>query len=140
MGRLSSVVWLKIVYMVLRIGDTVRVKSLDWYNRNKTNYGEINFESTSVIFSRSMQFYCGRDATIIGYVTSSYIIGNGDNPIKGYRLNIDSNDSIQPIWAQRTQHTWTNEMLDSVKIMRYKKLEKIRRVNERSDDNKEVLL
>ena len=46
-----------------KIGDRVRIKSLDWYNENKDEYGDI--DCGNVVFLKSMQRFCGRIVTII---------------------------------------------------------------------------
>jgi len=46
-----------------KIGDTVRVKSIEWYNENKDKYGDIVFSDKSK-FCKSMSQFCGRFITI----------------------------------------------------------------------------
>lgn len=43
-----------------KVGDLVRVKSLDWYNANKDKHGNIS----SAVFVASMAKYCGKITTI----------------------------------------------------------------------------
>ena len=45
-----------------KVGDKVRIKSLDWYNENKDEYGFVDF-STSV-FVPGMSQFCGKIVTI----------------------------------------------------------------------------
>lgn len=49
--------------MKYKIGDKVRIKSLDWYNQNKDNNGDIVGEVRG-IFVPPMSKYCGEEATI----------------------------------------------------------------------------
>ena len=44
-----------------KIGDKVRVKSLDWYNSNKDKYGEIRLHSDEYFFLKVMSASCGKD-------------------------------------------------------------------------------
>ena len=48
--------------MKYKVGDKVRIKSLDWYNENKNEYGNVEF-STHVFVPR-MSKYCGMIVTI----------------------------------------------------------------------------
>jgi hypothetical protein len=48
--------------MKYKVGDHVRIKSLDWYNENKDKYGFVDF-STSV-FVPGMSQFCGKIVTI----------------------------------------------------------------------------
>lgn len=53
------------------VGDKVIVKSLDWYNENKNECGDVN---VPCCFVRSMSEYCGKVVTIKRIYYSSYII------------------------------------------------------------------
>ena len=48
--------------MKYKVGDTVRIKSLDWYNENKDEYGYIDCGSR--YFFTEMSDWCGKIATI----------------------------------------------------------------------------
>lgn len=106
--------------MLLNIGDVVRIKSSEWYERSRNCGYDIQFSNTDVIFSSSMLHYCGCKAIIIDYVVSK-------NKIIGYHIIIDGNIN---------DYTWTNEMIDSVKIIRQKKLEKIKKKYEANEGRK----
>ena len=76
--------------MRFKEGDKVRIKSLDWYNENKDEYGNIDCGDYLMIFEKSQ--FCGKIVTIssISDVTDSYKIeeDNGrdnwtDEMIKG---------------------------------------------------------
>ena len=46
-----------------KVGDKVRIKSIDWYNKNKNNNGDIkSIDRGYVYFTRSMSQYCGKVA------------------------------------------------------------------------------
>ena len=45
-----------------KVGDKVRIKSLDWYNANKDEFGEVRYEE--YIFVKSMVSYCDSILTI----------------------------------------------------------------------------
>ena len=57
-----------------KVGDKVRIKSLDWYNENKDEYGNIDCGDYLMIFEKSQ--FCGKIVTIssISDVTNSYKI------------------------------------------------------------------
>lgn len=45
-----------------KVGDKVRIKSIDWYNQNKAYKGYFNVDG--VYFAPGMSEYCGKEATI----------------------------------------------------------------------------
>ena len=55
-----------------KIGDRVRIKSLDWYNNNKKTFGDFKLKDT--YFTSSMKHYCGEIMTIenINYIHNEY--------------------------------------------------------------------
>jgi hypothetical protein len=60
--------------MKYKVGDTVRIKSIDWYNENKDVYGDIGD------FVSSMAKYCGETAKIIEIsVTGSCLLDIDEN-------------------------------------------------------------
>ena len=61
--------------MKYKVGDKVKIKSLDWYEANKTKNGEVYLKG--IVFLQLMSKYCGKVATIT-YVYSC-----------GYSLDID---------------------------------------------------
>lgn len=46
-----------------KVDDKVKIRSLDWYNANKTKGNEVYLEGT--VFLQLMSKYCGKVATII---------------------------------------------------------------------------
>lgn len=48
--------------MKYKVGDKVKIRSLDWYNANKTEGGEVYLEN--IVFLQLMSKYCGKVATI----------------------------------------------------------------------------
>lgn len=77
--------------MKYKVGDKVRIKSIDWYNKNKNEDGDIYFNNNS--FVSDMSEYCGKVATIIKKCD------------KYYKLDIDKNKGD---WY------WTDDMLDDM--------------------------
>ncbi len=69
--------------MKYKIGDVVRVKSLEWYNENKDSNGDIDFcfPDMSATFNGKMTSFCGKKVTIEYIKGNSYLI-NED----GYRF------------------------------------------------------
>ena len=49
--------------MKYKVGDKVKIRSLDWYNANKTEGVEVFLEGS--VFLQLMSKYCGKVATII---------------------------------------------------------------------------
>lgn len=79
--------------MKYKVGDKVRIKSIDWYNENK-DYGKgiIYFEH-SFDFTESMSKYCGQIATI------THIIEKCDE----YKINLDHG-----------YYVWTDKMFEGL--------------------------
>lgn len=70
-----------------KVGDKVKIRSLDWYNANKTKGNEVYLEGT--VFLQLMSKYCGKVATII--CACRY----------GYSLDIDGG-----------HYNWVDEMFE----------------------------
>ena len=49
--------------MKYKVGDKVRIKSLDWYNENKNEFGDVKC-SLNCSLTKSMSIYCGSIQTI----------------------------------------------------------------------------
>ena len=73
--------------MKYKVGDKVKIRSLDWYNANKTKGNEVYLEGT--VFLQLMSKYCGKVATII--CVCRY----------GYSLDIDGG-----------HYNWVDEMFE----------------------------
>lgn len=86
-----------------KVGDNVRVKSLEWYENNKDEYGDIKSSSDS--FRKDMSLYCGKSATItdtnIGYKHVGYHI-DIDN---GYWCWSEEFLEYEPTTEQSTLYT-----------------------------------
>lgn len=55
-----------------KVGDRVRIKSLEWYNQNKDSHGLVFNRSNDMnVFSSNMQEHCGEILTI------RHVSGNG---------------------------------------------------------------
>lgn len=54
-----------------KIGDKVKVKSVDWYNKNKGVFGDVELKTQ--VFLKDMSVFCGDTVTISGYVTNPYV-------------------------------------------------------------------
>ena len=56
----------------LKIGDTVKIKSIDWYNANKDRFG--NMKCGGVIFISEMSELCGKLFTIRNIIADRYYL------------------------------------------------------------------
>lgn len=63
--------------MRYKVGDKVRIKSIDWYNENKDEFGEISC-SHGVDFVPLMADYCGKEFTIKSRSSSGRYELDGD--------------------------------------------------------------
>ena len=60
-----------------KVGDTVTIKSLDWYNENKDNRGDVYINGIfcySIFFAKKMVKYCGMRAKIVQRKRNTYLI------------------------------------------------------------------
>jgi len=66
--------------MKYKVGDKVRIKSLEWYSKNKNGLGNVSHYDTNNTFVSSMSSYCGMTANITEVEGSHYIldVDNGD--------------------------------------------------------------
>ena len=66
--------------MKYKVGDKVRIKSLEWYSKNKNGLGHVSHYDTNYTFVSSMSSYCGMTANITEVEGSHYIldVDNGD--------------------------------------------------------------
>lgn len=65
--------------MKYKVGDKVRIKSIDWYNENKDKYGNVNDGKEGNIFISEMLQYCGKIATIIEIKYNNYRLDIDDS-------------------------------------------------------------
>ena len=77
------------VNMKYKVGDKVRIKSLDWYNKNKDSNGNVVFssivshfcwrENVRTVFTKDMTRFCGKVVTIETVWSVNYSIVEGTN-------------------------------------------------------------
>lgn len=61
-----------------KVGDKVRIKSIDWYNQNKSDKGYLIVDGVG--FTPGMSEYCGKEATITNKIGETE---------EAFRINID---------------------------------------------------
>ena len=66
--------------MKYKVGDKVRIKSLEWYNERKNGLGHVAHDDFYNAFELFMIAYCGMEANITEVEGSHYIldVDNGD--------------------------------------------------------------
>lgn len=74
--------------MKYKVGDKVKIKSLDWYNDNRDYYG--NVECGFYYFIEEMSKYCGKILTIGKKYNNKYVLQEDEN------------------------FAWTDDMFDSI--------------------------
>ena len=47
-----------------KIGDKVRIKSIEWYNQNKDSFGLVLSDNDTNVFCYNMQKHCGEELTV----------------------------------------------------------------------------
>ena len=62
--------------MKYKVGDKVKIKSLDWYNENKDRYGHVNRNGIS--FTDCMKKHCGKVLTISKIFSGGYYLKEDD--------------------------------------------------------------
>ena len=65
--------------MRFKVGDRVRIKSIDWYNENKGNADKTNSVWCSAWFFYHMSQYCGKIMTIENVWANSYKLEGSDS-------------------------------------------------------------
>ena len=63
--------------MKYKTGDKVRIKSLDWYNTNKNDFGLIF--CNNICFDEKMIEFCGKTVTIVAQRDNKYYFIKEDN-------------------------------------------------------------
>ena len=58
--------------MKYKVGDKVRIKSLDWYNENKDEFGVVLIENGEYMFFESDTIWCGKVITIVDVCLDEY--------------------------------------------------------------------
>ena len=77
--------------MKYKVGDKVRIKSLDWYNENKNEYGNVKCHLYE--FSATMRQYCGTIRTI---------------------RRVDNFDKMYKMEEDGCFFDWTDEMIEGL--------------------------
>lgn len=96
-----------------KVGDKVRIKSREWYDMNKSMF--LDIENTrikdSLLFTKEMSQYCGKEAKISSYVNQDF----------GYKLDIDKGYFSWQDWMfedESLNENKMNENLDLTKILK----------------------
>ena len=79
--------------MRFKVGDRVRIKSLDWYNKNKDNYGSI-YGGNGFCFWKNMARHCGEIMKI------TIVKVDPEDSNKGY------------YFMENSEERWTDEMIE----------------------------
>ena len=104
--------------MKYKIGDKVRIKSLDWYNENKNEFGEVWTSGGKIPFNKYMSYKCGKVMTIsfvgadyytmvedlVGYWTDEMIEGLAEEEtlierVDG-KLKLESIKRVREYWSE----------------------------------------
>ena len=81
--------------MRFKVGDRVRIKSLNWYNENKDNYGAI-YAGNGFIFWKNMVRHCGEIMKI------TIVKVDPEDSNKGY------------YFMENSEERWTDEMIEGL--------------------------
>ena len=78
--------------MKCNVGDKVRIKSIDWYNENKDEFGVVHIENGEYLFFESDTIWCSKVITIVDVCLDEY-----------YTIAEDFG-----------KHRWTDEMFEGL--------------------------
>ena len=81
--------------MKYKVGDRVRIKSIDWYNKNKDNYGSI-YAGNGFVFWKNMIRHCGEIMKI------TIVKVDPEDSNKGY------------YFMENSEERWTDEMIEGL--------------------------
>ena len=84
--------------MEYKVGDKVKVKSLDWYNANKNSEGVVNFHNL-LFFDELMSEFCGKVVTIDAYIPR----GNYYDIKEDGKVNLWSDDMFEGLAIEEPQ-------------------------------------
>lgn len=92
-----------------KIGDKVRIKSLDWYNENKDEYSNIRYKRDDsvypIFFSKYMSNFCGKILTI------KYVFNNSYHMEETSSCEFWTDEMIECKVGQVEEETQSKEML-----------------------------
>lgn len=55
-----------------KVGDKVKIKSREWYEKWKNSSGNVNFDTTDCVFAKGMEDLCGRELTVRDIIDFEY--------------------------------------------------------------------
>lgn len=123
--------------MKYKVGDRVRIKSIDWYNKNKNIFGQVWTNSLSgeyaICFDHDNAKYCGKVLTIAAVEPENYaMVGNKyawtDEMIEGLVEDAKTDeDSIKDAWICPEGYIFKDEngnVIDAKRIVLEKKEKK----------------
>ncbi len=88
-----------------KVGDKVRIKSIDWYNKNKNNNGDIrSIDIGYAYFTRSMSQYCGKVAVIVKKDTAYWYEIDIDNNANGWTDDMFEDMSVEIATENKLKH------------------------------------
>lgn len=84
--------------MKYKVGDKVRIKSLDWYNENKDEFGVVDINDDFAFYADRSK-YCGKVFTISKVFDNSYLVNedNGDYYWTDEMIECKVEEEIKPI-------------------------------------------
>ena len=102
--------------MKYKVGDKVRVKSLEWYNQNKDSDGNIYLNDFGIPFIKEMSVFCGRKAVIAS------IFG------EEYKIDIDKNRWYWKAWMLEDDllneaDSDSAELKDTIEVIKEKRFQ-----------------
>ena len=95
-----------------KVGDRVRIKSIDWYNKNKDSNGNVVFsskvfhfcwrENVRTVFTKDMAKFCGKVVTIETVWTANYSIVEGTYR-EGINIDYFTDEMIEGLAEEETK-------------------------------------
>ena len=89
--------------MKYKVGDKVRVKSLEWYkSMDKDSFGAVGGED--IKFIADMVRYCGKDAIVVGCYTNSYELDIDEGDWSWYDWMLEDEPTISEKLKEKRFH------------------------------------
>ena len=89
--------------MKYKIGDKVKVKSLEWYkSMDKDSFGSVG--SDDIKFIADMVMYCGKDAIVVGCYANSYELDIDEGDWSWYDWMLEDEPTISEQLKEKRFH------------------------------------
>ena len=100
-----------------KVGDKVRIKSIDWYNENKDEYGVVLLENGKYMFFESDTIWCGKVITIVDVCFDEYY-----TIVEDFGKHRWTDDMIEGLAEESFVEEYSTTNIETVNYMRMDKI------------------